>query len=95
VQVGALLVPQQSVLRSTGGQSYAWVVGKEGKAVIRTIEVDGLVDRQYVVSHGLQAGERVVVEGQERLQEGMAVTARPWQPAAVATATAAKAVGSH
>jgi len=55
VQVGALLVPQQSVLRSTGGQSYAWVVGKEGKAVIRTIEVDGQVGRQYVVSHGLQA----------------------------------------
>jgi len=95
VQVGALLVPQQSVLRSTGGQSYAWVVGKEGKAVIRTIEVDGQVDRQYVVSHGLQAGERVVVEGQDRLQEGMAVTARPWQPVAAATATAPKAVGSR
>lgn len=83
VQPAALLLPQQSVLRSTGGQSYAWVVGKEGKAVIRTIEVDGQVDGQYVVKRGLHAGERVVVEGQERLQEGMAVKALPWErPAA-------------
>lgn len=89
VQPAALLLPQQSVLRSTGGQAYAWVVGKDGKTVIRTLELDGQVDRQYVVKHGLHAGERVVVEGQERLQEGMAVTALPWQLPAVSKAPGA------
>ncbi len=79
VQPAALLLPQQAVLRSSGGQAYAWVIGSDGKAVIRTIEIDGQVHRRYVVRSGLRAGERVVVEGQERLQEGMAVAARPWQ----------------
>ena len=75
----ALTVPQQAVLRSAGGQAYAWVIANDGKAVIRTLEVDGSVDRQWLVRTGLKAGERVVVEGQERLQEGVAVDARDWQ----------------
>ncbi|MCM2526357.1 efflux RND transporter periplasmic adaptor subunit [Stenotrophomonas maltophilia] len=75
----ALTVPQQAVLRSAGGQAYAWVIGGDGKAVIRTLEVDGSVDRQWLVRTGLKAGEKVVVEGQERLQEGVVVDARDWQ----------------
>lgn len=79
----APLLPQQAVLRSAGGQAYAWVVGDDGKAVIRTLEIDGSVDRQWIVRSGLKAGERVVVEGQERLQEGRLVETSPWQPAPV------------
>lgn len=77
------LLPQQAVLRSAGGQAYAWVIGGDGKAVIRTIEVDGSVDRQWIVRSGLKVGERVVVEGQERLQEGALVETSPWQPVPV------------
>lgn len=85
----ALTVPQQAVLRSAGGQVYAWVIGGDGKAVIRTLEVDGSVDRQWLVRTGLKAGEKVVVEGQERLQEGVVVDARDWQmPVASASASA-------
>ncbi|AMJ56789.1 efflux transporter periplasmic adaptor subunit [Stenotrophomonas sp. KCTC 12332] len=79
----APLLPQQAVLRSAGGQAYAWVVGEDGKAVIRTLEIDGSVDRQWIVRSGLKAGERVVVEGQERLQEGRLVETSPWQPVPV------------
>ena len=75
----ALLLPQQAVLRSAGGQAYAWVIAADGKAVIRTLEVDGSVNRQWLVRHGLKAGEKVVVEGQERLQEGVLVDPRDWQ----------------
>ena len=77
------LLPQQAVLRSAGGQAYAWVIGGDGKAVIRTIEIDGSVDRQWIVRSGLKVGERVVVEGQERLQEGRVVETSPWQPVSV------------
>lgn len=84
----ALLLPQQAVLRSAGGQAYAWVIAADGKAVIRTLEVDGSVNRQWLVRHGLKAGEKVVVEGQERLQEGVLVDPRDWQvPVASASAT--------
>jgi multidrug efflux system membrane fusion protein len=83
----ALLLPQQAVLRSAGGQAYAWVIAADGKAVIRTLEVDGSVNRQWLVRHGLKAGEKVVVEGQERLQEGVLVDPRGWQvPVASASA---------
>ncbi len=90
----ALTVPQQAVLRSAGGQAYAWVIGGDGKAVIRTLEVDGSVDRQWLVRTGLKAGERGVVEGQERLQEGVVVDARDWQmPVASAGAVQAGSKG--
>lgn len=90
----ALTVPQQAVLRSAGGQAYAWVIGADGKAVIRTLEVDGSVDRQWLVRTGLKAGEKVVVEGQERLQEGVVVDARDWQmPVASAGAVQAGSKG--
>lgn len=86
----ALLLPQQAVLRSAGGQAYAWVIAADGKAVIRTLEVDGSVNRQWLVRHGLKAGEKVVVEGQERLQEGVLVDPRDWQvPVASAMPTSA------
>ncbi|HFT6978188.1 efflux RND transporter periplasmic adaptor subunit [Stenotrophomonas maltophilia] len=90
----ALTVPQQALLRSAGGQAYAWVIGANGKAVIRTLEVDGSVDRQWLVRSGLKAGEKVVVEGQERLQEGVVVDARDWQlPVAGAGAVQAGSKG--
>ncbi|RRU70806.1 efflux RND transporter periplasmic adaptor subunit [Stenotrophomonas maltophilia] len=90
----ALTVPQQAVLRSAGGQAYAWVIGADGKAVIRTLEVDGSVDRQWLVRTGLKAGEKVVVEGQERLQEGVVGDARDWQrPVASAGAMQAGSKG--
>ncbi|WP_323152975.1 efflux RND transporter periplasmic adaptor subunit [Stenotrophomonas maltophilia] len=90
----ALTVPQQAVLRSAGGQAYAWVIGGDGKAVIRTLEVDGSVDRQWLVRTGLKVGEKVVVEGQERLQEGVVVDARDWQmPVASAGAMQAGSKG--
>ncbi|WP_242899933.1 efflux RND transporter periplasmic adaptor subunit [Stenotrophomonas maltophilia] len=90
----ALTVPQQAVLRSAGGQAYVWVIGGDGKAVIRTLEVDGSVDRQWLVRTGLKVGEKVVVEGQERLQEGVVVDARDWQmPVASAGAVQAGSKG--
>ncbi|HDS1621780.1 TPA: efflux RND transporter periplasmic adaptor subunit [Stenotrophomonas maltophilia] len=90
----ALTVPQQAVLRSAGGQAYAWVIAGDGKAVIRTLEVDGSVDRQWLVRTGLKVGEKVVVEGQERLQEGVVVDARDWQmPVASAGAVQAGSKG--
>lgn len=90
----ALLLPQQAVLRSAGGQAYAWVIAADGKAVIRTLEVDGSVNRQWLVRHGLKAGEKVVVEGQERLQEGVLVDPRDWQ-VPVASASAAPTSASQ
>ena len=91
VQANGVLLPQQAVLRSSGGQAQAWVLDGTNKASLKTIAVGDVVDHQYVVNGGLKAGETVVIEGQERLQPGATAAPQPWKPAVVATAAAAKA----
>ncbi len=83
-----LLAPQQAVLRDSAGKAQLWVVDARQRARLRRIEVGPLVAHQYVLRAGVADGERVVIEGQDRLQEGVKVVARPWKPAHDALATA-------
>ncbi|WP_402721120.1 efflux RND transporter periplasmic adaptor subunit [Janthinobacterium rivuli] len=91
VQANGVLLPQQAVLRSSGGQAQAWVLDGKHKASLKTITVGDVIEHQYVVNGGLKAGDTVVIEGQERLQPGATAAPQPWKPAVVATAAAAKA----
>lgn len=74
----ALMVPQQAVLR-TSGQPGVWVVNAQQQAHHVNVAVGELVDRSYRITSGLEAGQRVVIEGVERLSEGMQVDAQDWQ----------------
>ncbi|HHK3131980.1 TPA: efflux RND transporter periplasmic adaptor subunit [Pseudomonas aeruginosa] len=76
----ALLVPQQAV-SPTGGKAGVWVVDAQDHAQRLTVELGELVGRDYLVRSGLQAGQRVVVEGGERLTDGAPVAPRAWQAA--------------
>ncbi|MCM2565229.1 efflux RND transporter periplasmic adaptor subunit [Janthinobacterium sp. SUN211] len=91
VQANGVLLPQQAVLHSSGGQAQAWVLDGTNKASLKPISVGDVIEHQYVVNGGLKAGETVVIEGQERLQPGATAAPQPWKPAVVATAAAAKA----
>lgn len=74
----ALSVPQQAVLRRDG-QASVWILG-EGEQVQRVpVELGELVGRRYRIVSGLSAGQRVVIEGLDRLAEGAIVKARLWQ----------------
>jgi len=87
----ALTVPQQAVVRA-GGKPLVWVLDAKGQAHPQAIEVGELTNRRYRIQSGLRAGQKVVVEGMERLTEGAAVTATDWKsPDAAATATTASA----
>ena len=93
VQAHGVLVPQQAVLRGSGGQAQAWVLDGRNKASLKPIAVGDVVEHQYVVSGGLKAGDTVVIEGQERLQPGATAAPQPWKrAAAVATAPSVSAV---
>lgn len=74
----ALSVPQQAVLRRDG-QASVWVLGADEQVRRVPVELGELVARRYRIASGLSAGQRVVIEGLERLEEGAAVNARPWQ----------------
>ncbi len=76
----ALTVPQQAVVR-VGGQPQVWTIDEKGQARLQHVELGELVDRRYRIRTGLSAGQKVAVEGMERLAEGAAVTAQDWKPA--------------
>lgn len=81
----AITVPQQAVVR-VAGQPHVWLLDDQGGAHRKPVELGELADRSYRVRSGLGAGQRIVVEGMERLSDGASVTPRDWQPADVATA---------
>jgi len=79
VRKGALLVPQRAVQELQNLYSVA-VVGADNKVSIRNAKVGPRVDGLWVIEEGLKPGEKVIVEGLQKVREGSTVTAKP-QPA--------------
>jgi membrane fusion protein (multidrug efflux system) len=73
----ALLVPQQAVSELQGNGQIA-VVGPDGKAEIRAVTVGPVYGRLIVIQNGVKAGEKVIVEGFQKLRQGMQVAAKPF-----------------
>jgi membrane fusion protein (multidrug efflux system) len=86
VDPAALMVPQQAVGRDTGGKATVVVVQADGKAIVRPIQTGGVDRDRYIVIEGLAAGDRVVVEGQQKVAPGAEVRAVPWTPGPAASA---------
>ncbi len=80
VKRGALLVPQRAVMELQGSYQVA-VVGPDQKVDIRPVKVGQQVDGLWVISEGLRPGDRVVVEGLQKVRPGMPVTVTPYAPA--------------
>jgi membrane fusion protein (multidrug efflux system) len=78
---GALLVPQRAVQELQNLYSVA-VVDASNKVAFRNIKVGQRVDSLWVVEEGLKPGERVVVEGLQRIRDGMTVEAKSAPPPA-------------
>ncbi|MEH0194812.1 efflux RND transporter periplasmic adaptor subunit [Caulobacter sp. CCNWLY153] len=74
-------LPQQAVFFAAG-KPQVMVLKGTGAPEPRPITVGPVVDGQYVVLSGLAAGERVIIEGRDRLMPGVAVKASPWKSAA-------------
>jgi membrane fusion protein, multidrug efflux system len=85
---GALLIPQRAVQELQNLYSVA-VVGADNKVAFRNVKVGPRVDSLWVIEEGLGAGDRVVVEGLQKIREGMVVA--PKLVAADAPAEAPKA----
>jgi membrane fusion protein (multidrug efflux system) len=71
----AILVPQRAVLQGQHGK-FVYVVAGAGEAPvaeIRPVEVGGWIGKEWVVRSGLEAGERVVVDGTVKVRPGSPV----------------------
>jgi membrane fusion protein (multidrug efflux system) len=91
-KVGALLVQQRAVQELQGLYSVA-VVDAAGKVAFKSVKVGPRVDSLWVIEEGLSASEKVVVEGLQRIQDGMAVTAKPAPPMPASTGAATVTAG--
>ncbi len=93
-KVGAMLVPQRCVIE-VQGQRRVVVVGADNKVSIRPVRAAERVGSEWVIDEGLKAGERVVVEGLQKVRDGMTVTTRLYDPAARPAAGGAAPAGDR
>jgi membrane fusion protein, multidrug efflux system len=63
----AISVPQQAVVRDALGAPSVYVVDAVSTAAAKPVQLGELVAGEYIIRRGLKAGDRIVVEGQERL----------------------------
>ncbi|MGH9452635.1 MAG: efflux RND transporter periplasmic adaptor subunit [Terriglobia bacterium] len=68
----AILVPQRAIIELQGAQT-VMVVDAERKVALRTVTTNGTYDKDSIVSEGLDAGQQVIVEGQQKVRPGMTV----------------------
>jgi membrane fusion protein (multidrug efflux system) len=92
----AITLPQQAVTRTQQGDTVT-VVADDGKLSKRNVKISAAQDNQWVVIDGLKAGEKVMVDGFQKMQmmpPGTPVKAVPWKPAGAASAPAAGAAAA-
>lgn len=91
VRGNALLVPMQGIARDPKGDTSAMVVGKDGKVEARPVKVSRALGDKWLVEEGLKAGDKVIVEGLQKIGPGMPVQATELgaKPARTAATSAA------
>lgn len=75
----ALLIPQQAVFRDPKGNAYTLIVDPAGKVVQRPLTLDRALDDKWLVSSGLAPGDRVIVEGLQKVKPGVSVKVIPFE----------------
>ena len=90
VKKGALLIPQRSVTDMQGKFLVA-IVGPDNKVSIRPVKVAERIGSDWIIEEGLKSGDKVVVEGTQKVKPDMVVIPQPFDPEAAAKAAAAKA----
>ena len=92
VQPQALLIPQKSVVRDPSGRANVWVVGADDKVERRPVTLAQAIGSQWMVEGGLKAGDRIVVDGFQRVRAGIAV--KPVEARTSASGPASPASGA-
>jgi membrane fusion protein (multidrug efflux system) len=82
VNANALTVPLRTVTRGVGGGASVLVVNEANKVEARNIEVERTVGNKAVVTKGLKAGERIIVEGSQKAPPGSVVKPVAFNPPA-------------
>ncbi|PXW52093.1 efflux RND transporter periplasmic adaptor subunit [Methylobacterium sp. B4] len=79
IDADAIAVPQQAIQRTSDGKPEVWVVKPDGKAMLQPVEVGPVVGGNWLIREGLEGGEKVVVEGFQKIVAGTEVKTIPWR----------------
>jgi septal ring-binding cell division protein DamX len=93
VATTAILAPQQGITRDPKGNATAMVVGADNKVEVRTLVADRAIGDRWLVTGGLVAGDKLIVEGLNKIGPGMPVHATEVKPAAPPPGAAAPPAG--
>ena len=86
-------MPQQGVTRDPKGQPTAMVVDAGNKVGVRTLKVSRTIGDKWLVDDGLVAGDRVIVEGLQKIRPGAVV--QPTEASAVPPPAVASNLPKH
>jgi membrane fusion protein, multidrug efflux system len=75
----AILIPQQTVSRDPKGNPFILIVDDESNVQQRMLTLDRAIGDQWLVSSGLASGERVIIEGMQKVKTGVSVKAVPFE----------------
>ncbi|APR69607.1 AdeA/AdeI family multidrug efflux RND transporter periplasmic adaptor subunit [Acinetobacter haemolyticus] len=75
----AYLIPQAAVARLPTGQATVMIVNDKGAVETRPIDTAGVQGQNWIVTNGLKAGDKVIVEGVAKVKDGQEVSAKPYQ----------------
>ena len=73
-RAGTILVPTRAVVELQG-KNFVWIVGSDNKTTQRPVKVGQQLGEDFVITEGLRAGERIVLEGLQKVREGAEVNA--------------------
>ena len=85
----AYLIPQAAITRTPTGQAIAMLVGADGKVAPRPVTTSGSQGSNWIVTEGLNPGDRVIVDGIAKVKPEQQVVVKPYQPNAAAPQGAA------
>ncbi|SDJ09523.1 membrane fusion protein, multidrug efflux system [Bradyrhizobium lablabi] len=77
----AIAVPQQAIQRNVGGGSEVFVVKDDNLVAVQPVRTGSIQDGHWLVTEGLKAGDRVVVEGFQKFAAGDKVRPQAWAEA--------------
>ena len=75
VQHGGFVLPEQGLSHDNKGDAFVLLVGADGKVVHRSVQTQGIRGGKWVVTGGLKAGDRVIIQGSAKAKPGQPVNA--------------------
>lgn len=79
----AIRVPQRAVQSGSQGQ-YVLLLAPDGKALPRPVKTGSMADGDFIITEGLKGGEKVIINGFQKMRPGAPFKAVPWQAPGIA-----------